>query len=279
MGTTQFVVNNPLWDLREDIETLVEDALDVVGNAVMSQYEMEWRGDLGLGVGQKFSVTNADGTVATSYILDDVITYDGGLKQKTKWEYEDNDEETFTNSTDLGVLAKRTYAKVDKVNKNVEIMAADVTNTKVAVSSLQITTDGMTAAVENMSQVVSDAINSTNDEIQTLTSRVNAQLTAEDVQLQIQSSLSSEVSTVTTTTGFTFDENGLTISKTGSEMETAVDEDGMKIKRSGTEVLVANNEGVTAYNLHANTYLIIGQNSRFEDYDNNSRTGCFWIGG
>ena len=60
-------------------------------------------------------------------------------------------------------------------------------------------------------------------------------------------------------------------------MKTTIDEDGMIIERNSNQVLVANNEGVDAYNLHASTYLIIGDNSRFEDYDNDSRTGCFWI--
>ena len=59
--------------------------------------------------------------------------------------------------------------------------------------------------------------------------------------------------------------------------KTIIDEDCMTIEINANQVLVANNEGVDAYNLHASTYLIIGDNSRFEDYNNNSRTGCFWI--
>jgi hypothetical protein len=49
----------------------------------------------------------------------------------------------------------------------------------------------------------------------------------------------------------------------------------------GTFLLTADNSGVTAYNLHAKTYLIVGTTSRFEDYekDGEIRTGCFWIGG
>jgi hypothetical protein len=51
----------------------------------------------------------------------------------------------------------------------------------------------------------------------------------------------------------------------------------MKVYKSSQEVLVADNLGVKAEDLHATTYLIVGNNSRFEDY-NSSRTGCFWIG-
>ena len=64
-------------------------------------------------------------------------------------------------------------------------------------------------------------------------------------------------------------------------MTTNIDEDGMSVYRGEEEVLTADNQGVTAYNLHARTYLIVGTSSRFEDYekDGETRTGCFWIGG
>ena len=50
---------------------------------------------------------------------------------------------------------------------------------------------------------------------------------------------------------------------------------------SWTDVLTADNQGVLARNLHATTYLIVGNRSRFENYDKdgNKYTGCFWIGG
>ena len=74
-------------------------------------------------------------------------------------------------------------------------------------------------------------------------------------------------------------EEGLTISKSNSEMETKITEDGMVVYKNDEAVLTANNQGVDAKNLHATTYLIIGTNSRFEDYKGGSRTGCFWVGG
>ena len=52
----------------------------------------------------------------------------------------------------------------------------------------------------------------------------------------------------------------------------------MQVFKNDEAVLTANNIGVDAVNLHATTYLIIGNNSRLEDFGDN-RTGCFWIGG
>ena len=60
-------------------------------------------------------------------------------------------------------------------------------------------------------------------------------------------------------------------------MQTTITEDGMTVYRDSEAVLIADNEGVKAEDLHATTYLIIGNNSRFEDVNN--RTACYWIGG
>ena len=90
-----------------------------------------------------------------------------------------------------------------------------------------------------------------------------------------------KVDEVTTTTGYTFNSQGLTIYKSGEEIKNIIDNKGMYVYRSDEEILTANNEGVSAINLTARQYLIVGSNSRFEDYSNGTdtkRTACFYIG-
>lgn len=85
---------------------------------------------------------------------------------------------------------------------------------------------------------------------------------------------------VVTSTGYTFDETGITIKKSGQSIKTQITEDGMTIYKNTREVLCVNSEGVNAADLHATTFLTIGKGdgrSRFEDYGTD-RTGCFWIG-
>lgn len=89
------------------------------------------------------------------------------------------------------------------------------------------------------------------------------------------------VGKVRTSSGYTFDDTGLTISKAGEEITNLLDYSGMYVKRSDEDILTANNEGVNAINLTARQYLTIGNNSRFEDYSNGvdtKRTACFYIG-
>lgn len=105
---------------------------------------------------------------------------------------------------------------------------------------------------------------------------------SEDVSIRVQKIESDGVDKVTTAMGYTFDDNGLHIQKDGEEMENTLDNTGMYVSRSGEVILQADADGVEATDLKARNYLIIGNYSRLEDYNNGSdskRTGLFWIGG
>lgn len=276
-GTTQYVRDNAFWTLRQDIGTLLDNALAAVGGMTINQFELDWRGNLLLEIGDKIELITKDNNSVFSYVLDDTITYDGALEEETRWSYSESEAETADNPTTLGEALNKTYARVDKANKQIELVASKIEINSENISQLQLNTEDITASVERVEQSTGAAIDSVNSSIETLTNKVEASMTAEEVKLEIKSELQNGVSKVETNTGFTFDDNGLTVSKSGSEMETTITEDGMTVSRSGTDVLTANSAGVDAVNLRATTYLIIGSNSRLEDYGSD-RTACFWIG-
>lgn len=278
VGTTQYIRNNPLWDLREDIGELVENALAAVGGLTINQFECEWRGNFLLEIGDKIELVTKDNNTVISYVLDSVITYNGALVEYTQWHYEDNDTETEDNPATLGETLKQTYARVDKANKQIELLVSDSEASKEELSTLKLNSESISATVSQMQTNINSELSGINGNIETLTNQVNATMTAEQVKVEIAAELSNGVDKVITNTGFTFDDTGLTVSKSDSEMSTQITEDGMKVYRNEDAVLTANNAGVNAVNLHATTYLIIGTNSRFEDFGEH-RTGCFYIGG
>lgn len=277
-GSTQYIRNNPFWELREDIADLLNAAIGNVGNLTINQFNCNWRGNFLLEIGDKFNIVTKDNNLVTTYLLNDSLSFDGSLSQVTEWKYINNDEETYNNPVSLGDALKQTYARVDKANKQIEIVASETASNKEAISTLLLDTGSITATVEKLEQTTENALSGLNDNVAELTSRVEAVITSDDVSLQISEALVNGVDKVVTTTGFIFNEEGLTVSKSGSEMTTTIKEDGMRVYRDNTEVLTADNEGVKAEDLHATTYLIVGKNSRFEDYIE-GRTGCFWIGG
>ena len=313
-GTTQYIRDNPFWNLRDDIDVLVQEAWDLVGGLTINQFDMVWRGNFYLCLGERFSMVGKDNEVFYSFLLNDVWEYDGGFRQKTQWVYSNTDSETASSPATLGDILKDTYAKVDKVNKEIELVAKDLETIPQEISELKLTTesieatvraldeeidsvsgdiisinnevssirleaDNISASVESITTATEEAIESMNNSLATITNKVQTSMTAEQVNIAITSALNNGVNSVTTTTGFTFNDEGLKITKNDSEIHTTITEDGMTVYKNNEAVLVANNEGVQAQDLHATTFLIIGTNSRFEDYDNNTRTGCFWIGG
>ena len=257
-GTTQYVRDNPFWDIREDVNTLVEKALAAIGGLTINQFDCSWRGNGSLEIGDKIGLIAKDNSTITSFVLNDVIEYNGSLSEKTSWHYEDS-AETADNPSTLGEALKQTYARVDKANKQIDIVAGET-------AAINLTTDGIQAPVSTL-----------DDNVSGLVSEVSTKVSANDVNLSISTALEDGIDKVTTITGFTFNEEGLHISKTDSEITTSITEDGMIVYKNNEAVLVADNQGVEAEDLHATTYLIVGNNSRFEDFIG-TRTGCFWIG-
>jgi len=276
-GTTQYVRDNPFYELREDTHTLIDNALSAVGGMTINQYECDWRGNPAIEIGDKLAIVKKDGTTALTYLLDDTLTYDGTLSQRSQWRYEDGEAETAENPTNLGEALYKTFARVDKVNKQIDIVASDTETNANNISAIQLNTESLIASVTKIEENVNTTIEGVNGEIETLSQKVNAAMTAEGVKLSIQEELANGVNKVYTETGFAFDADGLRISKTGSEMESLLDEDGLKVFRDDVEVLTADNVGVNCINVNIRQYLMIGD-SRFEAYGA-GRTGCFWIGG
>jgi len=277
-GSTQYIRDNSFWTLREDIAELVEKAITSVGGLSINQFDCSWRGNYLLDIGDKIELVTKDNSSAFSYVINDKFSYNGGFSQQTSWSYAENENETESNPNTLGEALKQTFAKVDKANKQIDIVTSEIENTNANIASLQLNTDSISAIVTKMEEDNHTALEDMSENIATLTSKVDAQITAEDVTLAIQTELDNGVGKVVTNTGFTFNDEGLTVEKTNSEMKTTITEDGMTVYKNDEAVLTANNKGVTAIDLHAQTYLIVGSNSRFENYGDN-RTGCFWIGG
>lgn len=281
-GVTQYVRDNPFWELRDDIGNLVEDAIANVGGLTINPFNCSWRGNFLLEIGDKIELITKDDGAITGYVLDDSFSFNGSLSGKTQWDYSENTNDSAANPSSLGEVIKQTYARVDKVNKQIDLVASEVDANTNAIGALQVNTDSVIASVSKIESVTNQAIDDVNNNISTLTSKVEAQITSEDIVITVQAELANGVEKVNTGKGFTFDDDGLTIEdlnpNSNKNIKTTVSNNGMAVFADDEEVLTANDDGVKAKDLHAVTFLIIGKNSRLEDYGSN-RTGCFWIGG
>ena len=260
-----------------EISTMVEDAVAAVGGLTINQFECSWRGNFLLEIGDKIALTTKDDSIVMSFVLDDTIEYNGAFSEHTGFTYDDDEAETADNPSSLGDVLKQTYAKVDKAEKQIELVAGDVQENSSKISAISLNTDSILASVEEINKNTNNRLDATDESIVSLTERLNTTISADALDIKIQEVLNDGVTSITTERGFTLNDEGLTISHSDSDMTTLVTEDGITVSKGSQVMLTANNQGVDAANLHANTYLIIGEYSRFEDYGN-GRTGCFWVG-
>ena len=152
---------------------------------------------------------------------------------------------------------------------------ASVQNT---LDSLKNDNSSVNSAIENLSNNLSNTKDDIEKSIEEIRNSVNLKMDEDSVNVNIQKAINNGIKSISTNTGYTFDDNGLSVKKSNSEMETTITDDGMAVKKSGSEVLKASSNGVDAKDLNASTYLTIGGRIRFENYKTD-RIGCFWIGG
>ena len=390
-GACQYIRDNPFWNTRTDLATLLPVALARVNGLVIVPYNIKWRGNFLTEICDKVSIQTKDNSYISTYILDDSFTYNGGFNQTGSWEYNpDSEKTTASNPVTIGEKLNQTFARVDKIEKNITLYVGDIVNevlpTKIEdaietittdlnkaiedvekalgeeiddvetnlgkeiddlntafgkdisdlkattsthtenisqltltstainnevsslkettttitdnlgevvaeqtsikedVGNLQIQSSNITASVSSVEKLITsldteidNVSDQANSRIDTLSSDVALKLDKKGVEITVDQKLESGVDKVVTASKkYTFDDRGLNISATDSEFSTEVTENGMRIYKHSSEVLTVDNQGVQAADLHARTFLIIGENSRLEDRGN--RTACFWIG-
>lgn len=214
----------------------------------------------GIAVGDIVHICTADGKSLCAYVMQKIQS---GQKDTVKCTGSySRDSVTAVNNLTLKAL----NGKVLNLRTDVDGLRVENKDTAGKLAAIDLNLEGITATVESQSE-----------SMDTVQQSVTAlQQTADGLKVSVEKVQTEGVSQVKTEKGFSFNDDGLTISQSGSAMENRLDETGMYVTRSGETILQANNTGVVATDVSVRNYLIIGQHARFEDYESD-RTACFWI--
>lgn len=275
-GVIQYVKSNPFWENRLDITDIIDEAYTYASGLTIYPFNCTWRGNFVGEFGDQITLRTKSGTYIRTYLLNDSFEYTGGFKETTSWSYEEQEAQTATPTT-IGQKINQTSARIDRANNQITLLASSVNEQGTNIGQLQVTDDSIRASVEALTANTQISLDGVHSELGSLSQRVETSMTASQVEMKISETLANGVDSVTTSTGFTFDNDGLKIKKSTSDMESLLDETGLRVSRRGTEMLKATSDGVDARNLTAQEYLRI-ENIRFERY-NRDRMGCFWVGG
>ena len=192
-----------------------------------------------------------------------------------------------------------TETMVTEQNAQLELMDNEI---KTSVSNL-------TTIIDNQNVEIIEKLDNyaTNEEVNSIKKQVETSLTDSQYAISITKELQANgVSKVSTSTGYTFDDDGLKIEKTNADSSTLVNEKGINTTntKNNSDILYAgyvdgtktlseiNGEHNPNYNSKlvpykgqsvvysqnqiVDKYLVVGSHSRFEDYEDG--TGCFYLG-
>lgn len=251
-GLTEIrIENNQIMDSHR------EDFIDGIFNKLLGlqfeMYELESFGIGYLNLGDFFTIQTPDGESHTALMLCDDLKITQGLSETSRLEAPEATETDYSAASETDRVLNKTILKVDKQAQEITALVSRTEN-------IGSTVDGLASQVTRMTEVMVDS---------------------DSVDIKISEAVGG-IDSITTSTGYTFDQDGLHIQKLvdgeTEGMENLLDNTGMYVKRDGEDILVANNDGVDAINLRSRQFLIIGDNSRIENYSS-GRTACFFIGG
>lgn len=241
------IENNQLMDSHR--EDFIEGIYNALHGLTYYPHEVESYGIGILDICDLFTIETLDGQTYTALHLSGSMEITQGLTERTKGEAPVATGTDYKAASKTDRLLNKTILRVDKQEG---LISALVTKT-------------------------TEKTNDLTDQLEKVKNSVEATMSEKEINLLISETVEG-IDSITTSTGYKFNKDGLHIQKSGWEIENKIDHTGMYVNRGEDNVLKANNEGVEAENLKSRQFLIIGEYSRFEDYSD-KRTACFYIGG
>ena len=265
-----------------DTQTLLpvaKNLYEMLKSITYTPCKVQLPASMAVSAGSTVTITDVNGVTMTAYVMTkiqagqlDTLECTGSYRRDSSDAVNYEDYRTLNGKLlELEKQAEGMFLRASEYRE-------DMDSVNQSMADMQFRANGLELRLSQTESSNSQAVQSVSNAVQSLQKELSAKVSPEGVELQLQSAMEKGAEKVVTRTGFTLDEAGLRIEKSGSEMKTQITENGMVVYQNSQEVLTANNQGVDAKNLHATTYLIVGNNSRFEDYGYD-RTGCFWIGG
>lgn len=258
-GNTYTVTGNYLLTASDadSLKPIAQTLYEQLSGVTYTPCTLRLPAGCGVASGDMVTVLDRAGESHTLYVMKKVLSGQSDTLECTG--SQSRSSTTAVNAQNFQALS----GKVLELSLTVDGVKAENRDAAGKLSRLTLAVDGVESQVQSLSGM------------QETMTQLKQQ--ADGLSLAVRAVETDGVSRVQTETGYRFDQNGLSISRSGSQMENLLDDTGMYVNRSGQLVLRANDEGVAAVDVTVKNYLIMGDHARFEDYEGNTRTACFWI--
>ena len=227
-------------------------------------------------------------------MFNDEVNITTGMEENIHTDMPSETQTDYTKADKTDRRINQAYIMVDKQNGNITSLVTKTTQLESRIINDETIIDN------NYQEIIGkfDGVAST-DDVSQLRQSMQTTMNEQELKIEnIQGILVNGVEKVVTTSG-TFDENGLTMERTGARTKSTLDETGIDVKdtqgssnedlffagyvdndKAQSNTKLAPYEGQTVVfskNSIVENYFTIGTHSRIEDYEDG--TGVFYIGG
>lgn len=230
---------------------------------------------------------NLDGKTLYTYPFDRKLEYKGYIKSDIASTAKTDTEQKYEFESELLSRIISAEITVNKAEATVTANTQKITQLEQGVENANINTNNLR---DSINQTLTDYAKS--EDVVQLRQAVETQQTETNLKIEIINEvLEGGISKVKTSKGYTFDDEGLKIADSESEITSKLDNKSFEVRdntsgHTDTELLYAgiddetNESVVRSENLTVRKYFTIGTNSRFEDFEKNNKpgTGVFFIG-
>jgi hypothetical protein len=284
-------IKNTLYIRQENLFITQQEEIDNIYNAVVGfkihNITCENRGDITLDAWDMMKYVTDNGEYYT--LNENELTYNGVCMSKVNTNIPAGKKNETTNIINASI-----DAAIKRVQTIVNEAEASVTTLTEKTTKLETKTLENETAINNSYQDIITQLGDYAKETEIISIKESVATIQNEASLAIEIAKQVQadgVDQITTKTGYTFNEDGLNIERSGAKVKSKLNEAGLDIKDatgSTNESLMyagydeALGESIVrTKNLTVNKYLVIGKYSRMEDFvkDGVAGTGMFWIGG
>ena len=302
-------INNNLWIDQDNVFVVDEEQIQNIYNNVKELTINSFEGssiiDPAIDIGDKIIIDGKTIVYQGEMILAGKFVAQINSKIQIKQK-----EETTVKKESQRSINRKVKGEIDQINGEITQLVSKTDGLTEELVEQKLTTEGITNIVSETTkrlnndyltaEQVNAGIEGTKEDINILKQKqASTELTIDGFQIQIDTINNEGVNKVKTSMGYTFDDEGMKINKENADTGTIVDEAGFKVvDKTGykeTNLLYAgyvkeedsnypNYVGqtiVATSNIVIENYLVVGSNSRFEDYTNptlgGKGTGVFEI--
>lgn len=156
-GEKQYIRENCFLNNNDNAQKLLSSMVEKTKNITIYDFVLSWRGNFLIEVGDRIDITTKDNKTITTYVINDSYNYTGGFKQETNWSYTPS-EAVNTNPVTIGEAINQTKARVDKINKEIILIAAEATEASEKAAAIELTVNGIDSTVKEFQETINSEV-------------------------------------------------------------------------------------------------------------------------